>query len=121
MTYNKSEIMKNAWNIYRNRGPVSRIKTFAEALRRSWADAKAKVQVKAQATTVSTMPRNLNVGDTINIEISIFSGKASPATDRVIKSIKPAGLGYNGFTIFFEDGTHTCVDSYMPVRRTLVA
>ena len=119
--FNRSEIMKNAWSIYRNRGPVFRIKSFAEALKRSWADAKVKVQVTAKATTAATMPRNLNVGDTVNIEISIFSGKASPAANRVIKSIEPTGLGFNGFTLRFEDGTHTCVNSYMPVRRVAVA
>jgi hypothetical protein len=38
--YNKSEIMNNAWNIYRNHKAIGIDIEFAECLRRAWAKAK---------------------------------------------------------------------------------
>lgn len=46
--YNKSEIMKNAWNIYRDSKldfmgyPTLQGITFSKALKQAWADAKTK-------------------------------------------------------------------------------
>jgi len=54
MRYNKSEIMKNAWN-YLNTG---RCLTFSRALKLSWEDAKTEM---VEATT-------LQPGDTIKVE-----------------------------------------------------
>jgi len=125
MTYNKSEIMSKAWRIYKSNSTRSfyKIATFADALRRSWAEAKEKVATYKAISSANTAtkkigrvsPRELNTGDTIRIR------QMGSTLNKVIVSIKPASLGFNGVTLGFKDNSIAVIESYMPVERVAVA
>ena len=51
MKYNKSEIMKAAWNLYRKAQKWVNTLRFAECLRRAWSDAKAAAEISAKLDT----------------------------------------------------------------------
>lgn len=59
--YNKSEIMKNAWSLYR----TGRYETFADALGQSWREAKRE---RTNRENGMVKAEELSVGDTITIE-----------------------------------------------------
>jgi hypothetical protein len=73
--YNKSEIMKNAWELYRVRKEIKlrmyeTATTFADALKETWATAKVKAQKAAQGCINIT---ELNIGDEISIEYGDYN------------------------------------------------
>ena len=91
MTYNKSEIMTNAWGFYKS----GRCWNFSEALKLSWKKAK---EIKIA---------DLNVGDTINLEygendnfvtctVKSVSDKPFINNKHVVEAVSP-----NGFEIEF--------------------
>ena len=58
-TYNKSEIMKKAWNMFR-----SLAISFADALRKAWNDAKcATIDFSMEAMSISTTPVRVKTDD----------------------------------------------------------
>lgn len=110
MTYNKSEIMKKAWNLYR----TGRYSSFADALRQSWSIAKAAVAAQKKIGWVK--PQTLTVGDTIKVETLTGSMKS-----KVIVSIEAASLGFAGTTFILEDNSIKCFGNYSVVERVAVA
>lgn len=56
--FNKSEIMKNAWN--KKRSYSHRGLTFGECLKRAWADAKAAVE-NAKAYAITKFENNMEI------------------------------------------------------------
>lgn len=102
--YNKSEIMKNAWNKFKR----SIYKTFAAALKQAWASAKAAKAAKKKIGYVNA--NELSVGDTIQLH----------GVSKVITAIEPAGLGFAGTVVRFNDGDLKCLTKFVFIQRIAV-
>lgn len=107
--YNKSEIMKSAWNLYKEVFRSGKRGTFAVALKQAWASAKAARA--AQKKIGYVMVDVLSVGDTIQLH----------GASKVITAIEPAGLGFAGTVVRFNDGDLKCFTQYVSIQRVAVA
>lgn len=120
MTYNKSEIMKSAWNMY-NKSLASKavakrtgITTFASALKLSWENAKLKSQTKVTSTIGWASIRSLASGDTIKVAPP---GCASLFKIKTVATIETSGNGFAGIDVTFTDGTVRVFRSFDVVER----
>ena len=127
MTYNKSEILKAAWNTYRatTKGAIKYraamgINTFADALRNEWSLAKGRVAHAARIASGIGYYNvdELNTGDTI--EVTTVLGVGFTAT-KVIAAIEPAPLGFAGKAVSFTDGSSKVIENYGTVKRLAIA
>ncbi|MCL2188455.1 MAG: hypothetical protein FWC16_00650 [Defluviitaleaceae bacterium] len=126
--YNKSEIMKAAWNTFRANTTVAKrtrklnnITTFAAALRCAWATAKAFAAPKADLTrTIGYVAaRNLNVGDTI--EVGTGLGYGFTAQKQITAIEQGDGQATGWLAIRFNDNKPAAYLPHNTVRRVAVA
>jgi len=127
MTYNKSKIMKKSWNLYNNREKLINqrfgIFTFADALRKTWSDAKRAAKVAAENTEFTAAVKkekgcfvNVNAlatGDKIRVAPA---GCASLSKNVTIATIKETD-GFNGLFATFTNGDSRVFMKYDIVER----
>jgi len=124
MTYNKSEIMKAAWNTFRSKQSAklrknANINTFADALRFEWSIAKSRV---AHAARIASglgwyNASELSTGDTIVVD-TVGVGITAK---KVIATIAPAPLGFAGKAVSFTDGSNKVFTNLCTINRVAVA
>lgn len=78
-TYNKSEIMKTAWNLFRNFNYI--YNTFAEALEQAWVYAKKEAAGMIAASEIK-------VNDTIKIEYGDYNNIAICTVTRIAGELR---------------------------------
>jgi magnesium-transporting ATPase (P-type) len=73
MTYNRREIMKKAWSMFRAAKLFRTSQTFSDCLKLSWSDAKKMVAPPVEVARTVSAPatitaRELRAGDIVTIE-----------------------------------------------------
>jgi len=125
MTYNKSEIMRNAWKYNRNSLTRKRlnITTFADALRAAWTEAKDEVISQITIATLNktstgyVKAEHLNVGDIIEVE----DGRGFKAQKAIVAIENGTGHVSGWLTFKFTGGDLACRLPYNTVNRIAVA
>jgi len=110
MTYNKSEIMKKAWVLFRT-GNYSK---FSHTLEQAWREAKKVAEARANGAVTAS---ELNVGDTI--AISSYGGYADNSFKTVITAIEV--LRDNIVIYFGENNNNICKKPSDMIKRVAQA
>ena len=101
MKYNKSEIFKNAWKLFKMSMKWIQKLSFGECLRRAWAEAKEKV----------AMAKKIKLGQiTIMIDrnalcVNLYNRTVQGNTYHVRKELKSFGLLWNPYERVWEGTT----------------
>ena len=117
--YNKSEIMKRAWRIFKadkanHTGMyiVRRLyKTFGEALKSAWATAKNDIRLEAEARAKGMIKAcELKVGDTISVDG--FGGYDDVKFTKTIVSVEPLEISGKHFVVvkFNDYNANACLE-----------
>ncbi|MCL2223622.1 MAG: hypothetical protein FWB96_01495 [Defluviitaleaceae bacterium] len=127
MTYNKSELMRKAWNLYNNREKLCNqrfgIFAFSDALRKTWADAKYAAKVAAQKAEFANAIK-YEKGSFVNVKALTAGDKikvAPPGCASLFKNVTIATIeetaGFNGLRATFTNGDTTVFATYDTVER----
>lgn len=105
--YNKSEIMKGAWNLYRKTQKwVEKFRlSFSECLKRSW---KAAKEAAKAAEIMAQKYFHIEINGS-RVLINIGDGIVSGNTYRCKETLKQYGLKFNGTEKYWE-GNRTSIE-----------
>ena len=118
--FNRQAIMSNAWSQYRkamgNKYTAQRtgITTFADALRKAWATAKAEMVTTPASKLGWVSAKSLSAGDIVRVSLP---GCASIFTNKTVASVEANPLGWAGVCVKFTDGSNSSFISHTAVEK----